>query len=174
MACSITGSWIDYCNALLINATGKTLNHLECIHNNLARVVFDVGIRKLHTSGYRSLDLLRELYWLLVQARPLLCFKSYKLGRQPTCHCYWNSIRWHAFCAHRRKTCWLFHDQGPKLQHATSLQLHLMFRTAFRLQSELCPVSVHSDHTSRHTCIISASNDHVIYLCFCSSGNSST
>ena len=83
-ACSIVGSRIDYCNGLLFGASGKAFNRLQRVQNNLARAVFDIGIRKLHDSGRRSLDLLRELHWLPVQARvkykvALLCFKCYKL-----------------------------------------------------------------------------------------------
>ena len=69
-------------------ASGKALNCLQRVQNNLVRAlraVFDIGIRKLHDSSRRSFDLLRELHWLPVQARvtykvTLLCFKCYKLG----------------------------------------------------------------------------------------------
>ena len=85
IACSIVGSRIDYCNELLFGASGKAFNHLQRVQNNLARAVFDIGIRKLHDSGHISFDLLRELHWLPVQARVtyqvvLLCFKCCKLG----------------------------------------------------------------------------------------------
>ena len=68
-----------------IMAYRKIVNSLQMVQNNLARAVFDIGIPKLHDSGRRSLDLLRELHWLPVQARvtykvALLCFKCYKLG----------------------------------------------------------------------------------------------
>ena len=49
-----------------------------------------------------------------------------------------------------------------------------MFGTAYRLQSGLLPASVHSDRSSKHTCIILASIDHSRYPHFCSFGNSST
>ena len=55
----IVGSRIDYCNELLFGASGKALNRLQRIQNNLARAVFDIGIRNLHDSGRRSFDLLR-------------------------------------------------------------------------------------------------------------------
>ena len=89
IACSVVGSRIDYNNGLLFGASGKAFNHLQRVQNNLARAVFDIGIRKLHDSGCRSFDLLHELHWLPVQARvtykvALLCFKCYKLG-VPTC-----------------------------------------------------------------------------------------
>ena len=85
IACSIVRSRIDYCNGLLFGASGKAFDRLQRVQNNLARAVFDIGIRKLHDSGRRSFDLLRELHWLPVQARvtykvALLCFKCYKLG----------------------------------------------------------------------------------------------
>ena len=85
IAYSIVRSRIDYCNGLLFGASGKAFNRLQRIQNNLARAVFDIGIRKLHDLGRRSFDLLCELHWLPVQARvtykvALLCFKCYKLG----------------------------------------------------------------------------------------------
>ena len=85
IACSIVESRIDYCNGLLFGASSKAFNRLQRVQNNLARAVFDIGIRNLHDSGRRSFDLLRELHWLPVQARvtykvALLCFKCYKLG----------------------------------------------------------------------------------------------
>ena len=84
IACSIVGSRIDYCKGLLFEASGKEFNRLQRVQNNLARAVFDIGIRKLHDSGRRYFDLLRELHWLPVQARvtykvALLCFKCYKI-----------------------------------------------------------------------------------------------
>ena len=88
IACSIAGSVgsrIDYCNRLLFGASVKAFYGSQRVQNNLARAVFDIGIRKLHDSGRRSFDLLRELHWLPVQASvtykvALLCFKCYKLG----------------------------------------------------------------------------------------------
>ena len=85
IACCIVGSRIDYCNGLLFGASGKAFNRLQRVQKNLAITVFYICIRKLHDSGRRSIDLLRELHWLLVQARvthkvALLCFKCYKLG----------------------------------------------------------------------------------------------
>ena len=82
---TIVGSRIDYFNGLLFGASGKAFNRLQRVQNNLARAVFDIGIRKLHDSGRRSYDLLCELHWLAVQARvtykvSLLCFNCYKLG----------------------------------------------------------------------------------------------
>ena len=69
IACSIVGSRIDYCNGLLFEASGKEFNRLQMVQNNLARAVFDIGSRKLHDSGRRSFDLLRELHWLPVQSQ---------------------------------------------------------------------------------------------------------
>ena len=68
----------------MFGASGKAFKHLQRVQNNLARAVFDIGIRKLHDSGCRPFDLLRELHWLPIQARitykvALLCFKCYKL-----------------------------------------------------------------------------------------------
>ena len=84
--------------------------------NNLATVAFDVGLRKLHNFGHRSVDLLRELHWLPVRPesqRVIAASKATNSNCQPTCLCYQNRIHRHVVFAHRRKTCWLFHDQDP-------------------------------------------------------------
>ena len=85
IACSIVGNMLDYCNALLLNALAKTVSRLQRVQTNLARIVFDIGISKLHDSGRRTGDLLHKLDWLPVHSRiickvALLCYKSYKLG----------------------------------------------------------------------------------------------
>ena len=69
MAFSTVDSRIDHCNELLFYATGKELQ------SNFGRLVFDVGIHKLHESGLRSVDLLLELHWL-----PVLGGLSYKVA----------------------------------------------------------------------------------------------
>ena len=69
LACSIVGSRIDYCNALLYGATDKVLGKLQCIQNCLARVVSNTGIRQLHAAGLNSMDLLRDLHWLPIHSR---------------------------------------------------------------------------------------------------------
>ena len=50
IACSIIESRFDYCNALLFDALAKTVSRLQRIQNNLARIIFDIGISKLHDS----------------------------------------------------------------------------------------------------------------------------
>ena len=42
MAASIVGSRLDYCNALYYGAAQSTMNKLQRVQNNLARVVCDV------------------------------------------------------------------------------------------------------------------------------------
>ena len=64
VACSIVGSRLDYCNSLFYGATEKTLNQLQRVQNNLARVVCSVGRRDV-----RSEKLLRELHWLPIRHR---------------------------------------------------------------------------------------------------------
>ena len=44
LACSIAGSRIDYCNALLYGVSGKNINRLQRLQNGLARVVCDIGV----------------------------------------------------------------------------------------------------------------------------------
>ena len=61
IACCIIGSKLDYCNSLLFNFTTSTLQKLQRVQYNLARVVYDV------TKFQRpSEDLLHELYWLKI------------------------------------------------------------------------------------------------------------
>ena len=135
MTCSIASSRIDYCNTLLYDATSKALNCLQCIKNNLNRMVF--RYHHLQTS-----QLLPQISWSTVGAsRTTRCFRP-ESGRkwhcrasettnsdhQPTCHCYWDSIHRYAVYTRRLKTCWLFRDQVPKLQCADSLQLQLILK----------------------------------------------
>ena len=86
LACSIVGSRIDYCNALLYGATDKVIEKLQRIQSSLARVVCDVGVRKLHESGLSSHDLLGELHWLPVRSRidykvAVLAYSGHRLGQ---------------------------------------------------------------------------------------------
>ena len=75
--------------------------------------------------------------------------------------------------ARRLQTYCRFHVQELKLHLAAFRQQHLVFGTAFRLQSGLLLASVHSNRCSKHTCTILASIDHNRYPHFCSFGNSS-
>ena len=81
LACSIAGSRIDYCNALNIyGVSGKNIDRLQRLQNGLARVVCDIGVRKLHNSGLNSM-----LHWLPIRTRiefnvVTLCYKLYRLG----------------------------------------------------------------------------------------------
>ena len=77
-ACSVVGSRLDYCNALYYGAAQSTMNKLQRVQNNLARVVCDVSWRQAH-----SADLLRDLHWLPVCNRvtfkvATLCYRSCK------------------------------------------------------------------------------------------------
>jgi exonuclease III len=63
VACSIVGSRLDYCNAVLYGANKTTLSRLQRIQNSLARVVLQVP-RRTH-----ALPLLHQLHWLPVEHR---------------------------------------------------------------------------------------------------------
>ena len=63
LACSIVGTRIDYCNALLVGAPKSTLSKLQRIQNNLARVVLQMP-RRTHAD-----PLLYKLHWLPVEHR---------------------------------------------------------------------------------------------------------
>jgi hypothetical protein len=89
VACSIIGSRIDYCNALLYGANKVSLAKLQRVQNNAARVVCNIRRGQQQSAD----DLLRELHFLPVASRinfkvALLCYKAYKLG-QPQ---YLNSL----------------------------------------------------------------------------------
>ena len=60
MAASIVDTRLDYCNALLQDATDK----LQIVQNKRARVICNVTTRQQHT-----IDLLRNLYWLPIGSR---------------------------------------------------------------------------------------------------------
>jgi len=62
VACSIVGSRLDYCNAMLYSAPAATLDVLQRAQNNLATVVCQRG----RTVAGR---LLRSLHWLPVKYR---------------------------------------------------------------------------------------------------------
>ena len=75
----------DYCNALLYGVSGKNIDRRQRLQNGLARVVCDIGVRKLHDSGLNSMALLKELHWLPIRTRiefkvVTLCYKAYRLG----------------------------------------------------------------------------------------------
>ena len=83
VACSIVGTWIEYCNSLLYGVSEKYLDKLQRVQNKLARVVMNVGLRDHHT-----VDLLRELHWLPVRSRIIfkietLCHRVFQ-DSQPT------------------------------------------------------------------------------------------
>jgi len=63
VACSIVGSRLDYCNAMLYGAPAATLDVLQRAQNNLARVVCQRGGRT------DARPLLRSLHWLPVKHR---------------------------------------------------------------------------------------------------------
>ena len=75
VACSIVGTRIDYCNSLFYGASEKHLDKLQRLQNKLARVVTNTGLR-----DYQSVDLLRELRWLLIRSR--MSFKVITLCRR--------------------------------------------------------------------------------------------
>ena len=82
MACSIIGSGLDYCNALLAGMSEQNLNKLQRVQNSLARVV----------TGTRRRDhitpILADLHWLSVRARITfkICTLIYmvRVTQQPT------------------------------------------------------------------------------------------
>lgn len=75
IACSIIGSRLDYCNAVLAGVSAHSINRLQLVQNSAARVVLNAARRSSAT------DLLRELHWLPIVQRidfkvALLTFKA--------------------------------------------------------------------------------------------------
>ena len=62
-ACSLILSRIDYCNAVLHGAPSGTIQKLQRVQNNAARVVLQAP-RRSHANS-----LLQELHWLPVEQR---------------------------------------------------------------------------------------------------------
>jgi len=74
LACSLILSRIDYCNAVLHGASSGTINKLQRVQNNAARIVHQAP-RRSH-----AYPLLKKLHWLPVEQRiayklALLTFK---------------------------------------------------------------------------------------------------
>ena len=63
VACSIVGSRLDYCNAVLYGAPTMTMNKLQLVQNNLARAVCRYSGRT------DARPLLKSLHWLPIHER---------------------------------------------------------------------------------------------------------
>jgi hypothetical protein len=76
-ACSLIGSRLDYCNALLYGASTSNNAKLQRVQNSLARVVCSVSDRSIGAD-----TLLHQLHWLPVERRvelklASLCYKTF-------------------------------------------------------------------------------------------------
>jgi len=60
IASCIVGARLDYCNSLLFGTTARNLDHLQRVHNTLARVVLQEPFSAHLT------ELRRQLHWLLI------------------------------------------------------------------------------------------------------------
>jgi hypothetical protein len=63
LACSIVGSRLDYCNALLYGCPDASIKQLQCVQNSLARAVLRVS-KRTHAT-----PLLQSLHWLPIKER---------------------------------------------------------------------------------------------------------
>ena len=63
VACSLVGSKLDYCNALLYGISQSNMTKLQRIQNTAARITMEAP-RRTH-----AVDLLKELHWLPVKYR---------------------------------------------------------------------------------------------------------
>jgi len=79
LACSLILSSIDYCNAVLHGAPSGTIQKLQRVQNNAARVILQVP-RRSHANS-----LLQELHWLPVEQRITykLAVLTYKIRQTP-------------------------------------------------------------------------------------------
>ena len=94
LACSIVGSRLDYCNAVLRGAPKSTLSMLQRVQDNLARVVLQVP-RRTHAA-----PLLHQLHWLPVEYRITykVALLTYKIRSRSTPH-YLNDLLKTRSCA---------------------------------------------------------------------------
>jgi len=82
IACSIVASTFDYCNALLYRAPVTTINKLQRVQNNLARVVCQCRGRA------DAKPLLHSLHWLPIRQRieykiALITYKALMTSNPP-------------------------------------------------------------------------------------------
>ena len=62
----------------------NNIHRLQRLQNGLARVVCDIGVRKLHDSDLNSMALLKELHWQPIRTRiefkvVTVCYTAYRL-----------------------------------------------------------------------------------------------
>jgi len=79
VACSITGSRLDYCNSLLVGISEQNLDSIQRVQSKAARIVCNAGRQSL------SSNLLHSFHWLPVRHRiefktATMSFKAVKLG----------------------------------------------------------------------------------------------
>ena len=143
MTACIVDTRLDYCNALLHDATEKSLIELQIVQNKLARVVCNLTTHQQHI-----IDLLRSLHWLPIRSRitfkvATLYYNAYRFN-QRGCHIgairatAWTKICWD-WLADSTKVTYLRKQSGtdfhcPSVTLAKShLKLHL-FRSDFLVE----------------------------------------
>jgi len=101
-ACSIVGSRLDYCNAMLYGAPAATFDVLQRAQNNLARVTCQRGCRT------DARPLLRSLHWLPVKYRVTYKMAVLTFKMSSSTPAYFNSRQLFQFvlCGHPTPRFW--------------------------------------------------------------------